>query len=220
MSNWHINPRGRFLPCKAKYKCAYGGTYTKEQEEEVCKVLDQYQDIVGYEEQITKDLQDLGLSLYNLDHRRKTCYSTVDKVLHRGKDIHKLYDIIRYTSVSNEQNYYGDFAKTISILTQKGYRPIEITDFWKMEEESRRKGGYKGINIKMENPDGVRFELQFHTKESLFAKEEAHRLYETARNPKCDEKERENATRQMFLLFAHLNTPKDKHSTVDFTPRV
>ena len=165
-------------------------------------------------------MQDLGLSLYNLDFRRKTCYSTVDKVLHRGKDIHKLYDVIRYTSISHEENYYDDFARTVATLTKRGYRPIEITDYWKMEEESHRKGGYRGINIKMENPDGVRFELQLHTPGSLFAKEEAHRLYEIARNPNCDPEERDQVTRQMFLCFSHLHRPEDKHNTVDFAPEV
>ena len=96
------------------------------------------------EPRITGDLQALGLNLWNLQFRVKSASGTVDKVLNRGKRFDALYDVIRYTSVSSVGDYYSDFNRTISTLTAKGYQVVEVTDFWKLTEESRAKGGYKG----------------------------------------------------------------------------
>lgn len=46
---------------------------------------------------------------------------------------------------------------------------------------------YKGINSRWQAPDGGRFELQFHTRESYFAKEElTHSPYVRLRSPDTD----------------------------------
>ena len=43
---------------------------------------------------------------------------------------------------------------------------------------------YKGVNSRWKTPDGGRFELQFHTPESFYAKEQlTHRSYERLRSP-------------------------------------
>lgn len=172
-------------------------------------VLDRYHEAVGVEPRITGDLQALGLNLWNLQFRVKSVSGTVDKVLNRGKRFDALYDVIRYTSVSDVGDYYGDFNRTISTLTAKGYQVVEVTDFWKLTEESRAKGGYKGINVKMDSPDGAHFELQFHTPESLQAKESVHVLYERLRRPDVTAAEREEVCRAMDATFSSLEMPVD-----------
>lgn len=172
-------------------------------------VLDRYHEAVGVEPRITGDLQALGLNLWNLQFRVKSASGTVDKVLNRGKRFDALYDVIRYTSVSSVSDYYGDYNRTIRTLTAKGYQVVEVTDFWKLTEESRAKGGYKGINVKMDSPDGAHFELQFHTPESLQAKEAVHVLYERLRRPDVTAAEREEVCRAMDATFGGLEVPVD-----------
>lgn len=172
-------------------------------------VLDRYHEAVGAEPRITGDLQALGLNLWNLQFRVKSASGTVDKVLNRGKRFDALYDVIRYTSVSGVGDYYEDFNRTIRTLTAKGYQVVEVTDFWKLTEESRAKGGYKGINVKMDSPDGAHFELQFHTPESLRAKESVHVLYERLRRSDVTAAEREEVCRAMDATFSGLEVPVD-----------
>ena len=170
-------------------------------------VLDRYHETVGAEPRITGDLQALGLNLWNLQFRVKSASGTVDKVLNRGKRFDTLYDVIRYTNVSGVGDYYEDFNRTIRTLTAKGYQVVEVTDFWKLTKESRAKGGYKGINVKMDSPDGAHFELQFHTPESLQAKESDHVLYERLRRPDVTVTEHEEVCRAMDATFSSLEAP-------------
>ena len=204
---FHVNDQGRVLPCRAKHACRFGASFENGGEAE--SVLDRYHEAVGVEPRITGDLQALGLNLWNLQFRVKSASGTVDKVLNRGKRFDALYDVIRYTSVSGVGDYYEDFNRTIRTLTAKGYQVVEVTDFWKLTEESRAKGGYKGINVKMDSPDGAHFELQFHTPESLQAKESVHVLYERLRRPDVTAAEREEVCRAMDATFSGLEVPVD-----------
>lgn len=204
---FHVNNQGRVLPCRAKHACRFGASF--ENGGEAQAVLERYHEAVGVEPRITGDLQALGLNLWNLQFRVKSASGTVDKVLNRGKRFDALYDVIRYTSVSDVGDYYEDFNRTIRTLTAKGYQVVEVTDFWKLTEESRAKGGYKGINVKMDSPDGAHFELQFHTPESLQAKESVHVLYERLRRPDVTPAEREEVCRAMDATFSGLETPVD-----------
>lgn len=204
---FHVNNQGRVLPCRAKHACRFGAAF--ENGGAAQAVLDRYHEAVGVEPRITGDLQALGLNLWNLQFRVKSASGTVDKVLNRGKRFDALYDVIRYTSVSGVGDYYEDFNRTIRTLTAKGYQVVEVTDFWKLTEESRAKGGYKGINVKMDSPDGAHFELQFHTPESLQAKESVHVLYERLRRPDVTPAEREEVCRAMDATFSDLEVPVD-----------
>lgn len=204
---FHVNNQGRVLPCRAKHACRFGAAF--ENGGAAQAVLDRYHEAVGVEPRITGDLQALGLNLWNLQFRVKSASGTVDKVLNRGKRFDALYDVIRYTSVSDVGDYYEDFNRAIRTLTAKGYQVVEVTDFWKLTEESRAKGGYKGVNVKMDSPDGAHFELQFHTPESLQAKESVHVLYERLRRPGVTAAEREEVCRAMDATFSSLETPVD-----------
>lgn len=56
---------------------------------------------------------------------------------------------------------------------------------------------------------GKRFELQFHTPESLQAKESVHVLYERLRRPDVTPAEREEVCRAMDATFSSLEVPVD-----------
>ena len=59
----------------------------------------------------------------------------------------------------------------------------------------------------MRTKEGYNFELQFHTKESLEAKELAHKLYEKQRLPETPEKEKESLAREMDKIFNEVPVP-------------
>lgn len=56
---------------------------------------------------------------------------------------------------------------------------------------------YKGINVKIESPDGQRFEMQFHTPHNAEVKEEMHKYYELEREEKNPEKKKEYYDKMM-----------------------
>ena len=60
-------------------------------------------------------------------------------------------------------------------LSLAGYQMTYSKNHWLDDPQ------YKGINSRWETPDGGRFELQFHTQESFYAKEVlTHRSYDAA----------------------------------------
>lgn len=209
----HVNQQGRVMPCCAKHRCRFGTSFEEGAAPRINDVLARYQETVEFEPRITDDLQKLGLQLWNLQFRVKSAAGTVDKVLNRGKDYDSLYDVVRYTVVSGAGEYYEDYNRTIRTLTTGGYQVVEVKDFWKLAEKSRMKGGYKGINVKMDSPDGVHFEMQFHTPQSLEAKGSAHALYERLRRPDVSAVEREELCRAMDAVFGSLETPSDSLTT-------
>lgn len=75
------------------------------------------------------------------------------------------------------------------ILAEKGYNVVKVKNTW------RKNAVYKVINIILEK-DGIKFEMQYHTKQSFELKNgKLHELYEKARilNVSAEELNRLNA---------------------------
>lgn len=88
----------------------------------------------------------------------------------------KLYDTNRFTQASESQELSRNITKTLDVLEKNGYTVVEVKNNWNKPDAS-----YKGVNCKMQTPDGQRFEIQFHTSESLKAKNDNHLYYEIQR---------------------------------------
>ena len=68
----------------------------------------------------------------------------------------------------------------------RGIRTVKLKNLWTEEQ-------YKGINSQWRRPEtGLRFEVQFHTPESLEAKELTHKAYERIRSPASPEERSRN----------------------------
>ncbi len=68
-------------------------------------------------------------------------------------------------------------ATDVDQLKAEGFELIKLKNLWADEQ-------YKGINSQWRRPEtGLRFEVQFHTQESLEAKELTHEAYERIRAP-------------------------------------
>jgi hypothetical protein len=87
-------------------------------------------------------------------------------------------DAIRYTFSSDPAAYRDSYWSVKGLLEGLGYTMIYSKNHWRDDPD------YKGINSRWTTPEGQRFELQFHTPESLHAKQEVtHPSYERIRNP-------------------------------------
>jgi hypothetical protein len=84
-------------------------------------------------------------------------------------------DAVRFTFVHSYERYSEGVRADVERLKAEGFEQIKLKKLWTGDQ-------YKGINTQWSNPEtGLRFEVQFHTPESLEAKEHTHWAYERLR---------------------------------------
>lgn len=146
------------------------------------------------EPQITADLQDIisktsgninydvGNGKTALDFRKKGFDSLERKMNSDLKEkslddiMNGTYDIVRYTDLVESDKFVDDYYKIMDELTKKGYKVQRVKNTFNDDTKS-----YKGVNTVVESPTGYKFELQYHTPESMKVKEINHKLYEKER---------------------------------------
>ena len=80
-------------------------------------------------------------------------------------------------SLIAQQRYAEGVLSDVDRIRSEGFELIKLKNLWAEEQ-------YKGINSQWRRPEtGLRFEMQFHTPESLEAKELTHKAYERLRGP-------------------------------------
>jgi hypothetical protein len=168
------------------------------------------------EVKITDDVKSIieknGGNLKGLEHRiklpdsfiRKVKTDVLEKGISEKESVNDIRDIIRYTSVSNSHNIINSCLNTLKELNEKGYNVLIVKNTWFDE-----KNPYKGINISIESPDKQKFEVQFHTPQSLEAKGKMHILYKEARLPTTILSIKEKLTKEMNEISKSLNRPKN-----------
>ena len=207
MTKYHISKNGTPVICRAKGMCPLGESYGTMNEVRTAIVGNEYDEIAKTEPEITRFLTSLAdkekVNMLGLEYRLKSKDKTIEKIVTRkeAKSIRDLYDVVRYTVEVDVEEYYEKKENIITAMEAQGYKVIKEKDTWNLP-------GYKGVNIKMVNPDNSKFELQFHTKESFQAKEDAHKLYEKQRLPQTSKEEREFLEREMDKIFTKLKIPK------------
>ena len=88
----------------------------------------------------------------------------------------KVSDAVRYTFTYGPQRYAGGIQADVVRLKAEGFELIKLKNLWTEEQ-------YKGVNSQWRRPEtGLRFEVQFHTRESLEAKWLTHGAYERVRS--------------------------------------
>jgi hypothetical protein len=97
-------------------------------------------------------------------------------------------DAIRYTFCVESKNYSEVYWNLKDRLEARGLEMYYSQNHWESTQ-------YKGVNTRWATPDGQRFEVQFHTPESFYAKEQlTHWAYERLRNPLTQHGERQELT--------------------------
>lgn len=147
------------------------------------------------EEAVTNLLQQIehqnphGGVLVGLEHRLKDTDRLKEKIADkmRFKDLDnaaeaaaRIDDAVRYTFCFGGTAYANGHDYVRQGLESAGCKMTYRVNHWSDPQ-------YKGINTRWQTPEGGRFELQFHTRESYFAKEQlTHRPYERLRSPDTD----------------------------------
>jgi hypothetical protein len=166
------------------------------------------------EPQVTRDMQQAaqrtGGTLEGLQYRLKEQSSISRKIEVKMPEYEgdpsataaNLSDTIRFTMTYPTGRYASGVRRTISDLEHQGYE-LRTKNYWKPGD------AYQGVNVAMRTPDNFPVELQFHTPESLDAKERMHGLYEQFRELGIDPKRKRELWEQMVAVANTIPVPPD-----------
>jgi hypothetical protein len=94
-------------------------------------------------------------------------------------------DPVRFTFTYSMERYADGVRADVDRFKAEGFELVRLKNLWSGDQ-------YKGINSQWRRPDtGLRFEVQFHTPESLEAKELTHKAYERIRGGQVASAERQ-----------------------------
>jgi hypothetical protein len=114
--------------------------------------------------------------------------------------VDRVADAVRFTLTYDNPGRYADgVLADVELLKSEGFELIKLKNLWDADH-------YKGVNSQWRRPNtGLRFEMQFHTTESLEAKELTHEAYERIRGKTIsatEERELEEFRRRANALLA------------------
>jgi hypothetical protein len=120
----------------------------------------------------------------------------------------QIADALRYTIQLDPANYSEGLSAARTNLEARGFKFIEGKDknYWSGNI-------YKGFNARVQTPGGYNFELQFHTPESLAAKDPGHLLYERYRVLDPESESAKALWAQMEALWARVEPPPGVNET-------
>jgi hypothetical protein len=160
-----------------------------------------------------------GGQLVGLDHMLKGEDRLKEKIADEllakpGKTVREamseVADAVRFTLSYPAQRYAEGVATDVAGLKAEGFELIKLKNLWTADQ-------YKGINSQWRRPDtGTRFEMQFHTPESLEAKELTHSAYERIRGSESSPAERRELKVFQLRVNALLVAPPAVAEIKDF----
>ena len=165
--------------------------------------------------QAIEQANEYGGVLVGLSHRRKGPDRIKEKIADKldlglghspGDVAGKINDAVRYTFCFDQDTYVDGHNDVVALLDASGYTATYSKNHWLDGQQ------YKGINSQWRTADGGRFELQFHTRESYYAKETlTHPPYERLRSPVTSWEERLELEAFQWLVCGTVAEP----STID-----
>ena len=136
----------------------------------------------------------------------------VDTRLTARQALDKVPDAVRFTLTYSAERYTDGILADVDRLKAEGFELIKLKNLWHAEQ-------YKGINSQWRRPEtGLRFEMQFHTPESLEAKELTHEAYGRLRRPEAETSQIERDELEDFQRRANtlIATPQRANTIKDF----
>ena len=155
----------------------------------------------------------LGGQMVGLEHRiklntermaQKMAENATEANLTPEQARESVYDALRYTVELDPQQYAEGAQSTLAALRERGFEVYDSKDKNYWDENST----YRGLNYVMADKAGNKFELQFHTKESLAAKERVHKIYEKFRAPGVTPEQRKIYATQMLGEWKGVTFPR------------
>ena len=192
------------------------------------EAVDYYRRCVSAEPAITADLfdisEEIGTELFGISFRLKSAGENAKGVCRIADKIaadmavaeaagapvtyreaaESIHDIVRYTQLGTPDTLVWNYLLTKEKLEEKGYRFVKIKNTWKTYSV---KMPYRGVNVQVESPSGIIFELQFHTSESLVTKMVEHINYEIRRDPRTSQQEKAKLLKESYRLYDRLAEP-------------
>ena len=135
-----------------------------------------------------------------------------------GKDktvreaLNEVPDAVRFTLCYDHGHYAEGVLADVDWLKAEGFELIKLKNLWLGNQ-------YKGINSQWRRAEtGTRLEMQFHTPESLEAKELTHEAYERLRRPEAETSQIERDELEDFQRRANavVATPPRTDTIKDF----
>jgi hypothetical protein len=121
-------------------------------------------------------------------------------------------DAVRFTLAYSESHYADGVLADVERLQGAGYELLKLKNLWAKDQ-------YKGVNSQWLRPEtGLRFEVQFHTPQSLEAKELTHQAYERLRDPLTSKAEENELEAYQRRVNASLKRPPDVFRIEDHPP--
>lgn len=124
-----------------------------------------------------------------------------------GKDIK---DAVRYTALSNDDNFTDSYNIIKSQLEKKGYKEVRCRNYF--DEFRKGNAKHKSVQSVFQTPKGYLFEIQFQTPSSQKAKDKKVPLYEERRKPGLSVKRQKELEDEMLKLAKTVKTPKNVYS--------
>jgi len=113
-----------------------------------------------------------------------------------------IWDTVRYSFRFGRDLYVDVYSDISARMDQAGFRQVPSKNHWSGNPE------YKGVNTRWASADGARFELQFHTPESHYAKEHlTHESYERLRKGETSRAERVELMEFQRLVCTAIRLP-------------
>lgn len=171
------------------------------------------------EPRITKDvtnaIKKAGAKVYGIEHRLKTYESIKRKIdtdsMEKGETpfvaAKKLKDAVRYTSVSDDNNFTDNYFFVKNDLRSKGYIETRCKNYFDLYDKGKVK--HKSVQSVFQDKDGYSFEIQFQTPSSQRAKDEKIPIYEERRRPGIEKTRAAELEAMMDNLAKSVSTPKN-----------
>jgi hypothetical protein len=121
------------------------------------------------------------------------------------KEASKINDALRYTAVLGVNRYMEAHRSIRAALAGAGMQYVKEGNAW--AEPERFGHTYRGINMTFKTADGLMFELQLHTKESLGVKEKWHAEYKEMQDPATSQERRDQLRSQIRGYVEGLPVP-------------
>lgn len=171
------------------------------------------------EPKITKDITEAaamaGSKMYGLEHKLKTKESirrkidtdSEEKKISPFESAMDIKDAVRYTTISSDETFVSGYNKVKETLERKGYKEARCKNYFDLYRQGNVK--HKSVQSVFEDPDGYKFEVQFHTQSSQRAKDKKVPIYEERRKPGLSRERQIELEKQMEDLAKTVADPKD-----------
>ena len=150
------------------------------------------------------------LRLEGLKYRLKTKSSIVRKmrlIMKKGTPMEEVQikDSFRYTMIVGDTplgNYNEKVALVLQDLEKQGQKVSEVKNYWPDNDS------YSGVNVSMQTPSNVFWELQFHTEGSYSVTKNTRDDYEELRDAKTSKSRKKELFIKMTNMWKKVKIPE------------